>query len=83
MNDSNINDSNSSNDDAVQGATPTVQNEARIQKILKQTQREAGTRDLLTFAFGRAWSVLLILGATFVVIADQYARNSSSESDDG
>lgn len=51
------------------------QSEARIQRILRQSQREAGARDVLTFALGKAWSVLLIIGAAFVVTADLMARN--------
>jgi len=53
------------------------QSEERIQRILRQSQREAGTRDVLTFALGKAWSVLLILGAAFVVAADRYAKGNN------
>lgn len=63
------------------GAVPDEFSEARIKKILNQSKREAGARDLLTFTFGRAWSVLLILGATFVVVADQFARKTPSDGD--
>lgn len=57
------------------------QSEERIQRILRQSQREAGTRDVLTFALGKAWSVLLILGAAFVVAADRFAKGDNEASD--
>ena len=43
--------------------------EKRIEKILDRTRHETSAADLLTFAAGRAWSVLLIVGAAFVVAA--------------
>lgn len=50
--------------------------EYRIQRILGKTRMEVGTRDVMTFAFGKAWSVLLIVGATFVVAADHWSRSN-------
>ena len=55
--------------------------EQRIQQILRQVRRETGLKDLLSFGFGRAWSVLLIATATFVVVADSWARTTGR--DDG
>lgn len=64
---------------------PTIDadSEARIGRILRKTQRNVATRDVLTFTLGRAWSVLLVVGATFVVVADQWAKNGGKpESND-
>lgn len=64
------------------GADPDNEGEARIGRILRKTQREVAARDILTFSLGRAWSVLLIVGATFVVIADQWAKNTGNSDTD-
>lgn len=76
MNDSKKNHDKS--DHPIGGDPPDEEGEARIGRILRKTQREIATRDILTFTLGRAWSVLLIVGATFVVLADQFAKNGDS-----
>ena len=53
--------------------------EKRIEKILERTRHETSAADLLTFAAGRAWSVLLILGAAFVVVASKFAQGSKDQ----
>ena len=50
--------------------------EKRIEKILDRTRYETSAADLLTFAAGRAWSVLLIVGAAFVVVAAKFTQGS-------
>ena len=53
--------------------------EKRIEKILDRTRHETSAADLLTFAAGRAWSVLLILGAAFVVVAAKFTQGSEEQ----
>jgi len=53
--------------------------EERIQKIMDKTRHETSAADLMTFVAGRAWSVLLILGAAFVVVASKFAQGSEEQ----
>lgn len=54
----------------------------RVARALRQAKREAGVSDALTFGFGRAWSVLLIVGATFAAVCGRVALGVDTMADD-
>lgn len=60
---------------------PTKAND-RVSRALKQAKREAGVSDALTFGFGRAWSVFLIVGATFAAVCGRVALGVDTMADD-
>lgn len=62
------------------GVDPAA-SEKRIEKLLQRTRHETSAADLLTFAAGRAWSVLLIVGAAFVVVAAKFAQGSEEQNE--
>jgi hypothetical protein len=61
----------------------TTETDDRVSRAIRQAKREACMGDALTFGFGRAWSVLLIVGATFAAVCGRVALGVDTMATDG
>lgn len=55
----------------------------RVQRILARAQQEMGVRDVVIFGIGRAWSVMLIVGAVFSTVFVKWQADVPQSSADG
>lgn len=61
----------------------TTEVDDRVTRAIRQAKREACMGDALTFGFGRVWSVLLIVGATFAAVCGRVALGVDTMAADG
>lgn len=53
--------------------------EERADRVMRRVRHETSSKDLLTFSFGKMWSVLLVVVAGIVVIAEKFATAKSND----
>lgn len=51
----------------------------RADRVMRRVRQETSTKDMVSFSFGKMWSVLLVVVASFVVIAEKWAKSSDDK----
>ena len=51
----------------------------RADRVMRRVRQETSAKDVVSFSFGKMWSVLLVVVASFVVIAEKFATSGDKK----
>ena len=67
------------NSENSQADNEDLESEERADRVMRRVRHETSTKDMVSFSFGKMWSVLLVVVASFVVIAEKWAKSNDKK----